>query len=110
MISSRYRRIAWLALGLIGPPALAIPQSLPQPAAPSGNPVCTRLEGQLASIDRAGADPARADQARRIEETLGKQQADLDRAQSQFQRLGCQPPSLLSIFVSQPAQCSALNG
>jgi hypothetical protein len=109
MISSCYRRIAWLALALIGLPAVAIAQGLPQPAAPSGNPVCTRLEGQLAAIDRAGADPARAERARGIEETLGKQQGDLDRVQSQFQRLGCQPPSLLSIFVSQPAQCSALN-
>jgi Protein of unknown function (DUF2865) len=106
MISSCYRRIAGVALALVGLPAMAIAQGLPQP---SGNPVCTRLEGQLAAIDRAGADPARAEQARRIEETLGKQQGDLDRVQSQFQRLGCQPPSLLSIFVSQPAQCSALN-
>jgi hypothetical protein len=109
MISSCYHRMAWLALALIGLPAVAVAQGLPQPAVPSGNPVCTRLEGQLAAIDRAGADPARTDQAHRIEETLGKQQADLDRVQSQFQRLGCQPPSLLSIFVSQPAQCSALN-
>jgi uncharacterized protein DUF2865 len=109
MISSRYRRISWVALALLGLPAVAIAQGLPSPAAPSGNPVCTRLEGQLAAIDRAGADPARAERARGIEETLGKQQGDLDRVQSQFQRLGCQPPSLLSIFVSQPAQCSALN-
>jgi Protein of unknown function (DUF2865) len=109
MISSCYHRFAWLALALIGLPAVAVAQGLPQPAVPSGNPVCTRLEGQLAAIDRAGADPARTDQAHRIEEALGKQQADLDRVQSQFQRLGCQPPSLLSIFVSQPAQCSALN-
>jgi hypothetical protein len=111
MISSCYRRIAWVVLALVWLPAAAVAQGLPQqPAAPSGNPACTRLEGQLAAIDRAGADPARAEQARRIEETLGKQQADLDRVQSQFQRLGCQPPSLLSIFVSQPAQCTALNG
>jgi hypothetical protein len=101
--------MAWVALALIGLPAVAIAQGLPQPAAPTGNPICTRLEGQLAAIDRAGADPARGDQARRIEETLGKQQDDLNRVQSQFQRLGCQPPSLLSIFMSQPAQCSALN-
>jgi hypothetical protein len=107
MISSCYRRIAWVALALIGQSAAVLAQGLPQP---SGNPVCTRLEGQLAAIDRAGADPARAEQARRIEETLGRQQGDLDRVQSQFQRLGCQPPSLLSIFVSQPPQCSALNG
>jgi Protein of unknown function (DUF2865) len=107
MISSCYRRMTWIALALVGLQASAAAQGLPQP---SGNPVCTRLEGQLAAIDRAGADPARAERARGIEETLGKQQGDLDRVQSQFQRLGCQPPSLLSIFVSQPPQCSALNG
>ena len=82
---------------------------MPQPVAP-GNPVCVRLEGQLASIDRAGADPARADQSRRIEETLGRQQADLDRVQAQYQRLGCQPTTLFSIFQSQPPQCTSLTG
>ena len=101
MISSCYR-LAWVALALLGLPAAA--------GAQSGNPVCVRLEGQLASIDRAGADPARADQARRIEESLGKQQSDLDRVQAQYQRLGCQPASLFSIFVQQAPQCGGLNG
>jgi hypothetical protein len=111
MISSCYRQIAWVALALLGLPAAAAAQALPQApqSAPSGNPVCVRLEGQLASIDRAGADPARADQARRIEESLGKQQSDLDRVQAQYQRLGCQPTTLFSIFVSQPAQCTTLT-
>jgi hypothetical protein len=74
------------------------------------SPACGRLEAQLAAIDRgAGADPQRAEQTRRIEETLNKQQADLDRTQSQWQRLGCQPPSLFSIFSNQPPQCGPLN-
>src|SRR5260370_15144138 len=85
---SRCYRLAWVAL--LGPAAAM---------AQSGNPVCGRLEGQLAAIDRAGADPARAEQARRIEESLGKQQSDLDRVQAQYQRLGCQPTTLFSIFV-----------
>jgi hypothetical protein len=97
MISSRYR-LAWVVL--LGLPAAALAQS---------NPVCSRLEGQLAAIDRAGADPARADQARRIEDSLTKQQADLDRVQAQYQRLGCQPPSLFSIFVQQAPQCGGLS-
>jgi hypothetical protein len=72
--------------------------------------VCGRLEAQLAAIDRgAGADPARAEQTRRIEETLNRQQADLDRAQAQWQRLGCQPATLFSIFTNQPAQCGSLG-
>ncbi len=109
MISGCYQRFAWVALALLGLPAVALAQALPQPVTP-GNPVCVRLEGQLASIDRAGADPARADQSRRIEETLGRQQADLDRVQSQYQRLGCQPTTLFSIFQSQPPQCTSLTG
>lgn len=85
------------------------PQGAPPSAAPA-SPVCGRLEAQLAAIDRgAGADPARAEQTRRIEETLNRQQADLDRAQAQWQRLGCQPTTLFSIFTNQPAQCGPLN-
>jgi hypothetical protein len=100
----------WVGLGLLGLPAAAAAQGMPQPPGQSGNPICVRLEGQLASIDRAGADPARAEQARRIDESLSKQQADLDRVQSQYQRLGCQPPTLFSIFVQQAPQCGGLNG
>ncbi len=89
------------------------PQAYPPPAPPSAagaNPVCGRLEGQLAAIDRgAGADPARAEQTRRIEDTLNKQQADLDRTQAQWQRLGCQTPSLFSIFANQSPQCGPLS-
>jgi len=109
MISSCCRRTAWIGLALLGLPAAAAAQGIPQPGA-SGNPVCVRLESQLASIDRAGADPARAEQARRIDESLSKQQSELDRVQAQYQRLGCQPPTLFSIFVTQAPQCSSLNG
>jgi len=109
MISSCCRRTAWIVSALLGPPAAAAAQGIPQPGA-SGNPVCVRLESQLASIDRAGADPARAEQARRIDESLSKQQSELDRVQAQYQRLGCQPPTLFSIFVTQAPQCSSLNG
>lgn len=81
------------------------------PAATPVNPVCTRLEAQLAAIDRGtGGDPARAELIRRLEDTLNKQQADLDRTQAQWQRLGCQQPGLFSIFMNQPAQCGPLNG
>src|SRR6266851_4901744 len=113
------RRIACAALLMLAVPAAAAAQvvypqgAYPQGAPPAGaaaNPVCGRLETQLAAIDRgAGADPARAEQTRRIEETLNKQQADLDRTQAQWQRLGCQPPSLFSIFANQSPQCGPLN-
>jgi len=113
------RRIACAALLMLAVPAAAAAQvvypqgAYPQPTPPAGaaaGPVCGRLEAQLAAIDRgAGADPARAEQTRRIEETLNKQQADLDRTQAQWQRLGCQPPSLFSIFSNQSPQCGPLN-
>jgi Protein of unknown function (DUF2865) len=116
------RRFAYAALLMLVLPVAAAaqitypqpsPQPAPQPAPPPGaaaSPVCGRLEAQLAAIDRgAGADPARAEQARRIEETLNRQQADLDRTRAQWQRLGCQPPGLFSIFANQSPQCGPLN-
>src|SRR5262249_37872998 len=42
-------------------------------------------------------------------EALNKQQADLDRTQAEWQRLGCQPPSLFSIFANQSPRCGPLN-
>src|SRR5579883_953524 len=125
MMGTLPRRVAYAALLMSALPAAAAaqvtypqpayPQPAPpaaQPAPPAGaaNPVCGRLEAQLAAIDRgAGADPARAEQTRRIEETLNRQQADLDRTRAQWQRLGCQPPGLFSIFASQSPQCGPLN-
>jgi len=113
MIGSLPRPVAGITLlTLLVPTAAAAQGTYPQATPPAGaavNPVCGRLEAQLAAIDRGvGADPARAEQTRRIEETLAKQQADLDRTQSQWQRLGCQP-NLFSIFSNQSQQCGPLN-
>jgi hypothetical protein len=107
-------RIACAAVLAFAVPAAAMAQGGFQqggaPAGPAASPVCGRLEAQLAAIDRgAGADPARADAARRIEEALNKQQGDLDRTQAQWQRLGCQAPSLFSIFSNQAPQCGPLG-
>jgi Protein of unknown function (DUF2865) len=105
----------WLApvalLALVPGSALAQAPQPPPGGGAATAPVCTRLEAQLAAIDRGvGGDPARADQAKRLEDTLNKQQADLDRTQSQWQRLGCQPVNLFSIFMNQSSQCGPLNG
>src|SRR5258708_18452625 len=106
------RRIAHAALLMLALPAAAAAQVVypqggySQPAPPAGaaaSPVCGRLEAQLAAIDRgAGADPARAEQTRRIEEALNKQQADLDRTQADWQRLGWPTPTPVSLFAHQP--------
>jgi hypothetical protein len=104
------RRVARAALfALVVPAAAAAQGTYPSPGA-AVSPVCGRLETQLAAIDRgAGGDPARAEQARRLDDTLNKQQSDLDRTQAQWQRLGCQAPSLFSIFSNQSPQCGPLN-
>jgi hypothetical protein len=100
------------ALAVLAFPGAALAQGAPPPPAPAAvSPVCTRLEGQLSAIDRgAGGDPARAEQARRLEDTLNKQQSELDRAQAQWQRLGCQPVTLFSIFMNQAPLCAPLSG
>jgi hypothetical protein len=110
MTGSFPRRVACASLFALAMPAAAAAQGAPPPAGAAANPVCARLEAQLGAIDRGvGADPARAEQARRLDDTLSKQQADLDRTQAQWQRLGCQAPSLFSIFSNQAPQCGPLN-
>jgi hypothetical protein len=90
----------------------AAAQQFGAPPAPPGaarNPVCIRLEGQLAALDRGGVDPARADQIKRLEDAAGKAQADLDRLSAQGRRMGCEGRGLFSIFSEQPQQCGPLN-
>jgi hypothetical protein len=73
------------------------------------NPVCTRLEAQLAAIDRGTMDAARAEQIRRYEDARNKQQSDLDRLSAQASRLGCSNGGFFSLFTSQNPQCTPLN-
>ncbi|MCW5683045.1 MAG: DUF2865 domain-containing protein [Pseudolabrys sp.] len=78
-------------------------------AAQAPNPFCQRLEAQLAAIDRGGADPARAEQLRRYDETLNRQQFELDRLTAQARRLDCGSSGLFSIFQTPAPQCDGLN-
>jgi hypothetical protein len=98
-----------------GPEALA--QGYPQGGSPgaqppgaAANPMCARLEAQLASVDRAGGDPAKAEQIRRYEESAAKQQAELDRVTTQAKRMGCDASGFFSLFNNQSAQCGPVNG
>jgi hypothetical protein len=87
-------------------------QGVPQPQGappPSVNPMCPRLEAQLASIDRAGVDPARADQIRRYEDAANRQQAELERVTAQAKRMGCDSSGFFSLFNGQSAQCGPVN-
>ena len=85
------------------------------PAAPPQgapvNPMCPRLEAQLAALDRGGGtgDPARDEQVRRYQEAAGKQQGELDRVTSQAKRMGCDSSGFFSLFSGQSAQCGPVN-
>ena len=58
------------------PPAqMASPPATPQTNA---NPVCTRLESQLAVVNRGATDPARVEAIKRLEDAVAKQQAAFD--------------------------------
>lgn len=107
-----FARVAWLCATVLAVGAEhAAAQGMFSPAPPAGqNPVCARLEGQLAAIDRGGfADPARADQNRRYEEAISHQQAQLDRMLAQSRRLGCEGGGFFSLFTGQNPQCSQVN-
>jgi len=88
------------------PPASIPGQSAPE--SPASNPVCVRLEGQLAILTRGGGDPGRADQIRRSEDAVAKQQTDLDRMLAQAKRRGCEG-GFFSLFTGQSAECQPLN-
>src|ERR1700720_1569251 len=90
------------------------PPGAPPPPPPSQgaavNPMCPRLEAQLATIDRGGGgDPANAEQIRRYEEAASKQQGELDRAIGQAKRMGCDSSGFFSLFSGQSAQCGPVN-
>src|SRR5271156_2571324 len=88
------------------PPASIPGQSAPE--SPASNPVCVRLEGQLAILTRGGGDPGRADQIRRSEDAVAKQQTDLGRMLAQAKRRGCEV-GFFSLFTGQSAECQPLN-
>jgi hypothetical protein len=101
---------------LFGAVALSVDASAQMnPAPPSQgaavNPMCPRLEAQLATIDRGGGggDPAKEEQIRRYQEAATKQQGELDRVTSQAKRMGCDSSGFFSLFSGQSAQCGPVN-
>src|SRR5882757_7872212 len=90
------------------PPGAAPP---PQQQGAQANPICIRLEGQLAAVDRgaSGGDPAKEEQIRRYQESATKQQAELDRVTLQAKRMGCDSSGFFSLFNGQSAQCGPVN-
>jgi hypothetical protein len=107
----------WILAGAVLLGALSVdavaqqvpPAAPPQPGA-AVNPMCPRLEAQLATIDRGGGgDPAKGEQIRRYEEAAAKQQGELDRVTSQAKRQGCDSSGFFSLFSGQSAQCGPVN-
>src|SRR6187402_1548917 len=95
------------AFAQVGPPG---PPPQPGQNGLGPNPMCARLEGQLAGLDRGGGgDPARDDQIRRYQESQAKQQAELDRVTMQAKRMGCDSSGFFSLFNGQSAQCGPVN-
>ena len=89
-----------------GPP----PPQGAAPVAPPVNPMCPRLEAQLATIDRGDAgDPAKEEQIRRYQDAATKQQAELDRVTLQAKRMGCDSSGFFSLFNGRSAQCAPVN-
>src|ERR1700730_8507479 len=114
--SSRWIMTCALMLGLAlpGTDALAktphcAPPPPPHPGAQS-DPICSRLEGQLATVDRGGSgDPAKDEQIRRYQDAASKQQAELDRVTQQAKRMGCDSSGFFSLFNNSSAQCGPVN-
>src|SRR5712675_1155290 len=102
-------------LGVFMPGIEAWAQMSPAAPPPQGapvNPMCPRLEAQLAALDRGGGstgDPARDEQIRRYQEAATKQQGELDRVTSQAKRMGCDSSGFFSLFSGQSAQCGPVN-
>src|SRR3984957_7895057 len=96
---------------LFGADAVAQTNPPPPPQSAGTNPMCPRLEAQLATIDRGGSsgDPARDEQIRRYQDSAARQQAELDRVTSQAKRMGCDSSGFFSLFSGQNAQCGPVN-
>jgi hypothetical protein len=89
----------------LAPALLALAAALPAHA--QQNPTCVRLEAQLDAFDRSGSDPARAAQIKRLEDAVGKQQADLEKNLAASKRLNCEGGFFL--FSAQSPQCPPIS-
>lgn len=92
------------------PPAQAGPPGQIPPRSAYQNQICTRLEAQLAHLDRGGGmDPAQAEQIRKYEANTSQQQAEIDRTVAQARRLGCSSSGFFLFSLGQNPQCTGLN-
>jgi len=109
--------IAANAQGISGSAAVTAPPpprpplaNSPAPSTPSNsNPVCVRLEALLASLNQGAVDPVRADQIKRSEDAIAKQQSDLDRVVAQAHKGGCAGQGFFSLFSALSPQCGPIT-
>jgi len=73
------------------------------------NPVCVRLEGQLAGFDKGVTNPDRAEEIKRAEDAIAKQQADLDRTVAQAHKSGCAGQGFFALFSALSPQCGPIT-
>src|SRR3974377_2472111 len=112
LIAHRSRSILTCAVllgALLGTSARAQVNPPPPSQAPSANPICVRLEGQVAGVDRGGGEPPKDKKIRRYQDAASKQQAELDRITLQAKRMGCDSSGFFSLFNNQSAQCGPVN-
>jgi hypothetical protein len=116
VLTTSFCRLILAGAALLGGVALSLDaHAQTSPTAPPAqgaavNPMCTRLETQLATIDRGGSgDPAKDEQIRRYQDAAAKQQSELDRVTSQAKRMGCDSSGFFSLFSGQSAQCGPVN-
>lgn len=74
----------------------------------SRNPVCQRLEGQLAALER-GPGGERAEQIRRHQEAADRQESEIERMNAQARRMGCGGGGFFLFGGGQSAQCDQVN-
>src|SRR5580704_8624514 len=75
----------------------------------TSNPVCVRLEGQLAAFDRGTADPGRAAQIQQSQDAIAKKQAEIDRATAQAHKAGCAGSGFFALFSALSPQCGPIT-
>jgi hypothetical protein len=105
------------AQGISAPPGVATPAPARQPIsnpgganpAPNSNQVCVRLESQLTALTQGSIDPVRAEQMKRSEDAIAKQQADLDRTVAQARKAGCAGQGFFAFFSALSPQCGPIT-
>src|SRR3974390_2100147 len=94
-----FHRFSVAAALALAAPAAAFAQGV--------SPYCQQLEAPLASRARGNADPARAEQIRRAEDAVNKQQFEVDKLVAQSRRMDCERSGFFSIFREPAPQCGS---